>query len=132
MAGLVVVVLTAVLGCGIRSTAVTGKITLDGQPLVGSGVTFKAADSPTGRLDGMFIGVTNAQGQYSLRPAGPKGGALAPGKYVVTITTTYVEGGVPEDKQPPPERVPAKYRKGIDFEVPAGGTADANFDLTSK
>jgi hypothetical protein len=33
----------------------------------------------------------------------------------------------------PPERVPTKWRDGSEmFEVPAGGTTDANFLITSK
>ena len=79
-----------------------------------------------------FTTVTDGQGNFVLRPADPKTAGMPAGKYLVSITTTYVEGGVPDYEQPPPERVPYKYRKGIEFDVPEGGTLDANFDLVSK
>lgn len=118
------------LGCGVRS--VSGKVTLDGQPLEGAGISFKASTTEQGHLEGLFVGVTDAQGNYSLRPASAKSALMLPGKYLVIVTTTYVEGGVPDDKEPPPERVPEKYRKGIEFEIPADGAINADFDLTSK
>jgi hypothetical protein len=125
---------TAVIGCGLSgaSSSVKGKVTLDGKPLAGAGVSFALTTAPTGRSEGLFVGVTDNQGGFALRPANPKSEGMPAGKYLVSITTTYVEGGVPDYEQPPRERVPLKYRKGIEFEVPAGGTSDANFDLKSK
>jgi hypothetical protein len=124
---------TVLIGCGDGgSVAVAGKVSLDGQALKGASITFTSTTSEPGRLEGVFVGVTDQQGQFSLRPASPTGGRTPPGKYLVSITTTYVEGGTPDYEAPPPERVPAKYRKGIEFNVPEGGIADANFDLKSK
>ena len=119
------------LGCGAGSTPLAGKITLDGQPLSGAAVSFKASDTEPGRLDGVFLGLTDDQGNYTLRPASGNNSPLSAGKYLVFITTTYVEGGVPDYKDPPPERVPGRYRQGIEYEVSADGRA-ANFELTSK
>lgn len=125
---------SSVVGCGAAgdSGSVKGKVTLDGKPLTGAAVSFALTTAPSGRSEGLFVGVTDDQGRFALRPANPKTVGTPAGKYLVSITTTYVEGGTPDYQQPPPERVPPKYRKGIDFEVPGSGTKDANFDLTSK
>lgn len=124
----------AILGCGAGGSGSTSKgtVTLDGKPLTGAGISFALTTAPAGRSEGLFVGVTDGQGAFVLRPADPKTKGMPAGKYLVSITTTYVEGGVPDYEQPPPERVPAKYRKGIEFEVPEGGTTEANFALTSK
>jgi hypothetical protein len=119
------------IGCGVGSTPIAGKITLDGTPLSGAAVSFKATGTEPGRLDGVFLGVTDDQGNYALRPASGNNSPMSAGKYLVLITTTYVEGGVSDYKDPPPERVPGRYRQGVKYEVPADGGA-ANFELTSK
>jgi hypothetical protein len=129
---LLVLTCVSVAGCARRSADVGGLVTLDGQPLKGASVTFLLSTAPPGRSEGLFVGVTDEQGRYSLHPASPKGSVMLPGKYLVSFSTTYVEGGTPDFEPPPPERVPPKYRKGIEFEVPGGGTSDANFDLTTK
>jgi hypothetical protein len=119
-------------GCGAGSSAVSGKVTLDGQPLSGASVSFKSAATEPGRARGLFLGVTNEQGHYALRPASSADVGMRPGKYMVSITTTYVAGGVPDYQNPPIEKVPAKYRQGLEFDVPPTGPAEADFDLISK
>ena len=86
---------SAVVGCGQAgdSSSVKGKVTLDGKPLVGAGVSFALTTAPTGRSEGLFVGVTDDQGGFALRPANPTSGGMPAGKYLVSITTTYVEGG---------------------------------------
>jgi hypothetical protein len=100
------IVVTCVLsGCGPEYATVTGRVTLDGEPLPNATVSFMPEDEgghPS-------FGRTEADGSYSLQETHRLDGAL-PGKYTVRITT-YVEGN--PDVAPPiptvPERVPAKY-----------------------
>jgi hypothetical protein len=118
-------------GCGL-GPSVSGQVTLDGQPLSGASVSFKLASAEPGRARGLFLSMTDKQGQYTLRPASPADAGMPPGKYIVSITTTYVAGGVPDYQNPPVEKVPAKYRQGLEFDVPPTGPAAANFDLKRK
>lgn len=100
-----IVVTCFLSGCGSEYATVTGKITLDGQPLPNATVSFMPEDDE-GRPS---FGRTGADGRYSLQETNRVTGAL-PGKYTVRITT-YVEGN--PDEAPPvptvPERVPTKY-----------------------
>jgi hypothetical protein len=124
---------------------VEGAVTLDGKPLAGVQVVFDQPElSP--RENKGYIGRTDDQGHYSLRPALTDGSGAMPGQFRVTLTTAVVDpsqpapppppssGGFAPDTPPPaPERIPPAYRDGkLKFTVPEGGTTDANFDLKSK
>lgn len=127
LAGLVVGLLAA--GCGGEAT-VSGVVTLDGQPLPGVHLVFfpKDADPRTGRL---FVADSDPQGRFTVRAIENPQGGISPGLYRLALTTTY-STTAGENEPPPPERVPAAYRAGIDFEVPSGGTRDAAIALKSK
>ena len=118
-------------GCGgSKLAAVEGKVTLDGKPLSGVSVTFFPAGASVNDPR-LFRGVTDSDGHYVLiDPAKGRGGA-EPGKYRVTLTSAVAGPNDIETTPLPPERVPSKYRESS-FEVPAGGTRDANFDMKSK
>jgi hypothetical protein len=122
--------LAAGFGCQQGGNPVEGKVTLDGAPLSGVHVAFFPAgasvNDPT-----LFRGVTDENGQYALRnPIENTTGAL-PGKYRVSLTTAVAGPDDDETTPLPPERVPAKYRTQ-EYEVPAGGTTEANFELKSR
>lgn len=122
--------LAASSGCQGGGNPVEGKVTLDGQPLGGVHVAFFPAgasvNDPT-----LFRGVTDENGQYALRnPIENSTGAPA-GKYRVSLTTAVAGPNDDETTPLPPERVPAKYRTQ-EYEVPAGGTPEANFELKSR
>ena len=73
----------ACLGCGSGGPtvySVTGKVTLDGQPLPNVNVAFFPSDSKLPSSGG----VTDSQGVYKLTTAGGTAGAVA-GKHKVTV-----------------------------------------------
>jgi hypothetical protein len=121
----------ACAGCGgVEREPVEGKITLDGRPLADVHVMFypqgASATDPT-----MFFGLTDQQGNFVMRAQadGPEG--VPPGRYRVTLTTAVAKQDADETTPLPPERVPAKHRDQ-EFEVPNGGTTEANFELKSR
>ena len=118
-------------GCnGAGLVPVKGNVKLDGRPLAGVHVIFfpegASVNDPT-----MFSGLTDESGHYVMhsRGGGPEG--VAPGKYRVTLTTAVAGPTDTETTPLPPERVPPKFRN-TEFEVPAGGTTEANFELKSR
>ena len=121
-----------VSGCGgIEYFPVTGKVTLDGQPLPGAVVSFM----PNDEQGVPSLGVTDGTGVYTLRQTAELVGAPA-GKYTVRITT-YREGKPEAD--PPilgaPERVPEQYniRTTLKAEVKPGEEGnDIPFELSSR
>ncbi|WP_040352914.1 carboxypeptidase regulatory-like domain-containing protein [Blastopirellula marina] len=106
---------------------VTGTVTLDGKPLNNATLKFQpTAGRPS-------TGLTNEQGQYSLRYNIDLDGAKL-GDHSVTITT-YQEFDDPSNPSKPasPERLPAKYHTKSELvaEVTAGDNV-VDFDLKSK
>jgi hypothetical protein len=84
----IVALLLLPAGCsqpGVKK--VTGKVTLDGNPLAGADVQFVPKEDLT---LGEFGGQTNEQGDFSISVGGP-GMTAKPGLYVVLIT----KGGIP-------------------------------------
>jgi hypothetical protein len=118
-------------GGGGRVAPVSGRVTLAGQPLAGAVVTFQPvraqdADAPT--VTGS-VGKTDADGRFELRLIEPDKAGAAVGQHRVSISTASSDAA--NDAQlPTGERVPPAWRDGSHtFEVPAGGTAAANFDI---
>jgi len=119
-------------GCNGDIVPVSGQVTLDGEPLAGAVISFQpirnsSADPPTATGS---VGHTDAQGQYVLRLVDPdRSGALV-GEHTVTISTATASGV--EGEPPQGERAPEEWRDGSQrYTVPAGGTANANFDLVT-
>ncbi len=118
-------------GCGSPDVVpVSGRVTLNGRPLAGACVTLQ----PTGLGPGErpeasgSSGRTDADGRYTLRLIEPQREGALIGEHVVTITTA---SAAKQDGGPVTgERVPKAWRNGSQrFEVPPGGTSEANFDL---
>lgn len=125
-APIALVAMASFVGCGAGGPslgAVTGKVTLDGQPLPGAVVTF---DPGTSRPS---IGTTGPDGSYKLNFTPEREGAVL-GSHVVRISTAVVEG---EGVTAPKETVPANYNADSELsaEVKSGSNTH-NFDLTSK
>ena len=104
---------------------VTGKVTLDGQPVENAMVLFQP---PTGRAS---IGTTDADGEYELMYTGDSSGAVI-GKHQVRITT----GGEKRDDSGnvwfEEEKIPAKYNNQSELEVEVvGGSQTHDFPLES-
>ena len=142
---LVAVAAGAILGCSdsrpYKTAAVSGRVTLDGKPLAKARVSFhpaqKASDGPLSGPES--YGETDADGNYSLTTVFKDKGASV-GRNRVMITTLKMErpASDPEEgkfKMVSPEKVPAKYsteKAPLYFDVPAGGTNAANFELTTR
>jgi hypothetical protein len=139
---LAVALLAAVLsaaGCGQATVApVSGKVTLDGQPLAGVHVSFQPIGSRT-RQDpgGGSYAISDSSGGYTLRLVeGDRPGAVV-GKHRVEITARN-EADDDRDRRGKAPRlrvvVPEKFNRfsELTIEVKPGGTATANFDLKSQ
>ena len=119
--------LLIVPGCDQRDDLgrVSGRVTLDGEPLPGAAVEF----SPLGPGSTSY-GMTDDDGNYSMMFSREVAGASL-GESVVRITTrdVYVEDGHEKWK---PEKVPPRYNSKSELKVtvePGGNQFD--FDLES-
>jgi len=112
-----------VAGCsksGPDLAPVSGRVTLDGQPVENADVTFQ----PEGSKSPSF-GRTDKDGNYTLGYKKGVVGALV-GKHAVQISTSpeIVKG---------PNRFPAKYNTNSELHRDVeSGKNEINFDLTSK
>jgi hypothetical protein len=126
----VVLFLPPLAGCGDgRSAAnVSGKITVKGQPLADIGVTFQPVGEGIGST-----GQTDAEGRYALQFVDNQQTGAAVGKHQVTFHDLLDQPAESPDAGPLPpskSRLSAAARSTVhEFEVPAGGTASADFDL---
>jgi hypothetical protein len=120
----------AAVGCGGGNVApVSGTVHLDGKPLAGAAVTFSPDTGKDGGVGGSY-GKTDGEGRYTLRSViGDQSGA-AVGKHKVSISLVTTNPENPEAAQQ--DLVPAKYnaKTELTFDVPAGGTSQADFKLT--
>lgn len=109
-----------------KLVAVSGRVTLNKQPLVGALVHFQPLDRAAGGPDA--FGTTDEQGNFTLTAniAGRDAPGAAVGKHKVQISK------LDRDAQPEPrDLVPARYnsKSELTFTVPEGGTKDAVFEL---
>jgi hypothetical protein len=132
-------------GCGEGGDAlprepVTGRVTLDGQPLDGGSISFSPADP--GQANSVSVGARIAAGSYSMRRAdGP-----TPGKYRVAILGDEEATAPPTDEAPGPmpkrsarqpvkeSKVPGKYntKSTLTADVKAGESNTFDFDLKTR
>ncbi len=146
--------LALMLGCGaepdkIKVVAVTGTVTLDGQPLDDAMVSFL----PQTAQGVAAAATTDAKGRYSLQTAGVRKQGAAPGEYKVIIMKTEVKQLRTEEEalsqvksqgpmaMPPPTNearqvLPEKYRNpaqsGFAATVSESGDNSFDFELKSK
>jgi hypothetical protein len=128
----VVLALGVCVGCngGADNFSVEGKVTLDGRPLQQVHLIFYPLEAdPANPV--RFIGLTDANGRFVMRSDEGKSDGMPAGKYRVTLMTAVAGIDADETTPLPAERVPAKYRNQ-EFDVPAGGTTEANFELKSR
>ena len=125
---------------------VTGKITVDGEPMEGITVTF----APSGSNEMGAYGMTDATGSYKLTTGGaPFGTGAIPGPYIVTfskvtsrpgMSLAEFEAGVSRQPAGPPKvihLIPEKFSNpntvGFDpVEVKKGGKNNFDFNLETK
>lgn len=106
----------------------TGRITIDGMALVHATVSFIAE---TEGVSPAFA-TTDEKGEYLLEPSG--GEPLAPGRYVVRITTYQPPLDVTDPPTPAvPERVPSKYNIATTLSADVGAASEPiDFALDSQ
>jgi len=134
-----VALLVTAAGCGqapYQVAPVSGRVTLNGQPLVGAHIHF----APIGTLERnpgpTSQGLTDADGRFTLRLDNPPEPGAVVGRSRVFVTAG---GAAPAGPQPDGgakrsrEMLPARYNREtvLEFDVPAGGTDRADFALTA-
>jgi hypothetical protein len=134
----IIVLCLSAVGCDSKKYSlveVSGKVTLDGKPVLGAVVNFQpqAADSrtpgpgSTARCD--------PEGRFQLNTIRDEPGAVI-GLHNVRIFSYSPEspikddGGTVSKKEMIPDRY--NYASTLTFEVPANGTSNADFELTTK
>jgi hypothetical protein len=123
----------AVVGCGGggKIAAVSGRVTLAGQPLAGAVVTFQPMqdpDEPAQATSGS-VGHTDSDGRFELRQIATDRAGAAVGKHRVSISTASADPTT-DVQLPTGERVPPEWRDGSQvFTVPAEGTSQADFAI---
>jgi hypothetical protein len=123
-------------GCGDSRQlgTVSGRVTLDGQPLADARVNFQPSSDKRDPGIGSF-GKTNANGEYSLTLIDETASGAIVGKHRVMIKAVPAGAGDPaDDKQRPGgDRVPPEYniKSTLTFDVKPGHNT-ANWDLETK
>jgi hypothetical protein len=131
-------VLTAA-GCGrapYQVAPVSGRVTLNGQPLAKAHVHFAPVGTRDHNPGPTSQGLTDAQGRFSLRLDNPPQPGAVVGRSRVFITAGGAATAGPQPDgggKRTRERLPARYHREtvLEFEVPAGGTEKADFALTA-
>jgi hypothetical protein len=121
-----------------------GAVTIDGVPYAKAVVSFQPVGTDKNPNPGRGSSAyTDANGKFVLKCDGEKDGAVV-GKHLVRIMTKGNDvvgqpgfgsedgGGATGGKNVDP--IPAEWNSlsKVEFEVPAGGTAAANFDIVTK
>jgi hypothetical protein len=127
--------LAALFGCGssdgLNRQAISGIVTLDGQPISSGAILFE----PASRESGTAVGATIRQGTFTIK----KYEGAVPGPYRVRIYSSSGIQAAPAkgqtDRTPRPmvERVPARYNTRTELSASVMGR-DVNryrFDLSS-
>ncbi len=133
--------MAALVGCDeakkYKTAPISGRVTLDGQPLAGATVKFMPMrQNESSTITGPdALGTTDGDGKYTLTSIFDDKGATV-GQNQVMISTLKAEpdpNNVDKMKIIVKEKVPDKYSlKPLTFEVPDKGSDSANFDLSSK
>jgi hypothetical protein len=131
------------IGCGPappRVAKVGGRVTLDGKPLAKASVTFVPMATKENQSPGPTAqGLTDADGKYQLSVDVSTPGAVV-GICRIYISTRLSDPAI-DDRDAggpvrtlPRDKVPSRYNMGTEltFDVPKGGTDQANFALTSN
>jgi hypothetical protein len=144
---LVLCVLFAIAGCGgAKFVPVSGVIKVNGQPYSKAVITFQPIGTPENPNPGRGSSAnTDEQGRFKLVCDGTIDGAVV-GKHRVRIMSRPGEvqqgvsesrGGSSDDSRPAPtvakDPIPPEWYAGDgkEFDVPPGGTDQANFDIVT-
>jgi hypothetical protein len=127
-----------VAGCSSQTVVpVSGRVTLDGKPLAGVHVGFQPmGGGKEPNPGGGSYAITDESGGFTLRMVENDEPGAVVGKHRVEITArSQVPDNIDLPTRPKPKvPVPEKYNRAseLTFEVPAGGTSAANFELKSQ
>jgi hypothetical protein len=130
--GWLLLLVALLAGCKERAAdtvPVSGRVTIDRQPLANATVTFTPAEASDVRLISQSSGKTDEQGRFSLQlDADNRSGAIV-GIHRVRVSI-FDRGS--EGKPGKGQLLPREYNRDsiLTFTVPAGGTTEANFDLS--
>ncbi len=123
-------------GCGPASKVVpvSGVVTLDGKPLANAHVAFQPQS--TGKTSSVGVGsygVTDTSGTYQLKLFDTDQPGAVMGSHRVEINLKVEADDRDPRTRPAPKVLPTKYNREtqLTFDIPAGGTDKANFDLVS-
>jgi hypothetical protein len=129
--------LSLVCGCGSDAhplAPVSGRITLDGEPLAAASVGFEPirVGDAVSAGPGAY-GSTDAEGRFRLETPDGRAGATVGKNRVWVRTLRASRGRDGEAMMTAQERIPAKYnsRTELTFDVPSEGTDTADFPLVS-
>jgi hypothetical protein len=133
------VVVLGLVGCGGGSkkfAPVSGTVTLNGNPLPDAEVSFQPIAAEGSIEAGIGSnGKTDDKGHFTLKAPTGEDGALV-GKHQVRISLfdARTESDVRVRPGAKANKVPQKYngKTELTFDVPRGGTDQANFDLKSR
>lgn len=132
---LIAFTLVVVCGCGskFKIAPVSGKVTLDGEPLGGALVSFEPLSQGSDMEAGYgSYGECDENGVFQLKSLHDENGAIVGPHRVLITTMKGSEGPNGEMIMTSKERVPDKYmdyNNPLKFEVPTEGTDQANFTL---
>ncbi len=122
-------------GGGSKTAPVSGRVTLDNKPLRKAKVNFQPiAREGDNNPGGGSYAETDADGRFTLKTVfGEQDGAVA-GTHRVEISAFDREVDPANDRDRTRNLVPPEYNRDttLRFEVPRGGTREANFDLKSR
>jgi hypothetical protein len=133
-----VLLLATALGCGggRKVAPVSGKVTMNGQPLAGAMISFQPDVDSYEDAPGS-TGKTNDKGEYALTASTGESGARV-GKHKVLINLWATKPGAkdaPTERGGPPleDKVPRRYNDATEltFTVSSAGSSNADFDLKS-
>jgi hypothetical protein len=135
-------ILVALFGCSGKPydvAQVSGKVMLDGKPLDKASITFAPMATKENIAPGpTATGITDAEGRYQMIFDKRTPGAVV-GMCRVYITSLVSDDTADDRDGGPPvkrvkDRVPAKYNLNtkLTYDVPAGGSDQADFDLYSQ
>jgi hypothetical protein len=122
----------AVAGCGSPYVAVSGVVTLDGQPLPDATVTFLPGRGTEADV-GSSYGRTGPDGRYTLTTIQMNRAGVGRGEHKVVISRLK-SGGARLGDFDQVETLPARYnaKTELTFTVPPSGSDAANFELKSR
>jgi hypothetical protein len=136
-----ILTLLVLVGCGdgkLATVKVTGKVTLDGEPLAGASITFTPKTTGVGHPG---YATTDASGIYKLQTSqGAADAGTTPGDYLVAIRKVEVDPDAPppEPGYSPKTRsvIPTRYAQPTTSELTATvenkRSNEFNFELTSQ